>query len=476
MNKEQKEQFLEALKTLLEQKQITKEEIKVYLEEVFVKAFQRDGKYDPENPIPEANIVAEVNIDEGTFTITRTREVVETVTRENRMIHVEADEDAVIEANLKIGDNLVEEINLAEQPHGKIAHIKQLLIQKTREAEKHKLYERFASTKGELVSARVTMVHEKYVIMEYEKTSIFVPRVELSPSDRPKIGDILLVYVLEVEKESKDAQIIGSRAQVGFIEKLIERNIEDVSDGVVKIEKIAREPGFKTKVAVSSSLPEVDPVGAIIGVKGTKIQPIIDELKGERIDIIKHSNDLATFISEAVLPAKIKGTKIETNEEGQKNVIVVVEDDQFLPTIGKKGVNIKLTAILTGTKIDVKKVETAQNEGIEWGEFVYETKQFKPKQSRTPNYYDPSDEPMGVSIDDINEATKEFEIEGEDLDELYGFDEDKKEKKEKKEVVQEETKVEEEPANYNEEELDDFEEEEDEDYFDEEAYEEFEDQ
>jgi len=260
---------------------------------------------------------------------------------------------------------------------------------------------------------------------------------------------MVLVYVLDVEKESKDAQIIGSRAQIGFVEKLIEREIEDVADGVVNIVKIAREPGAKTKVAVSSTLQEVDPVGAIIGVKGTKIQPIIEELSGERIDIIKYHDDLGKFIAEAVLPAKIKGVKIKIDEEGQKFVTVVVDKDEFLPTIGKKGINVKLAAILTGTKLDVKTVEEAEAEGIEWDVVVEEKRQTASSHIQSVNEM----ETEGVSIDDINDAAveeEEFDNKDNNLNSLYGLDdiEDENEQEYDEDDQEEEYFDEEEYDNY----------------------------
>ena len=195
-----------------------------------------------------------------------------------------------------------------------------------------------------------------------------MPSTEIPSLDRNKIveGKPLTIYVLEIKEIAKDAQIIASRKNPNFVSKLIEREIDDVGDGVVQIEAVSREAGFKTKVAVSTTIEEVDPVGSIIGVKGQRIKAIVEEIGGERLDIIKYHDDIKQFIAEALLPAEITGIKVTESEDGWREAIVVVEEDQFLPAIGKRGINIKLAAILTKSKLDVKTVAEAKEQGIDY--------------------------------------------------------------------------------------------------------------
>lgn len=405
MDKLDPKQLINLFDDLAKQKNLNRNEITSYLEEVFIKAFQRDRNFNTENPIPEASVDAKVDLDKAQFDIWITYEVVEEVELDNRLIHIAFDDAKVLEAGLKIGDKYVNHIDFNDVNYSRLVHIKQLFLQKLREAEKHKLYDKFISQKGKLLTAKVIQVNQEkgYIILDKGGVSIFVPGSELSPNDHFVVGDIAKVYVLEIEKEARDAQIIGSRSNVKFIQALIEEEIDDVIDGIVKVEAISREVGFKTKVAVSSILPEVDPVGSIIGVKGQKIKPIIDELNGERIDIIKYSTDIEEYIAEAVLPAKITGVIIKEEEnEGRRDAIVIVAENEFLPTLGKRGINVKLAAILTKTKLDIKTVSDAKKQGIEYNDYIKPAKFNKRKQEafNFNTFSDETEEEVPISFDD----------------------------------------------------------------------------
>lgn len=366
------ENFVMKLNEFLEQKGLTQEEALEYLKEVFIKAFIKDrdalSKYEEEEP-EHADVNVDINMETGEVKIERRMVVVDEITIIGRFRQIELDDPRLEGTDLKVGETFVEYIDLNNINLGKRQHIKQLFLQKLSEAEKIKIYKRFSKFKGELLNARIHKVLNKgNVILDYDGDSIFMPAAEISSLDKDRIIENrpLTIYVLEIEELSKDAQIIASRKNPQFVAKLIEREIDDVSDGVVKIESIAREAGFKTKVAVSTDVHEVDPVGSIIGVKGQKIRPIVDEIGGERLDVIKYSPNIKQFIAEALLPAEITGINYHENEEGMRIAIVVVEEDQFLPALGKRGINIKLAAILTKTRIDVKTVAEAKAEGIEY--------------------------------------------------------------------------------------------------------------
>ncbi len=422
MNKEDPKLLISLFEDLGKKKDLNNNEIKDFLEDVFVKAFQRDKNFDTEDPIPEANVTALVDLETGKITIEISYEVVKEVELDNRLIHIAVDDAKVVEEGLKVGDTYIQTVNFADVAYTKLQHIKQLFQQKIREAEKHKIYDQFIDKKDTLITAKVTRISKEkgYVIFDKDGVSIFAPAQELSPKDHFEIGDMVKICILEIEKEAKDAQIIGSRATTKFIKGLLEEEIDDVIDGVVQIENISREVGHKTKVAVSSSLAEVDPVGSIIGIKGQKIKPIIDELKGERIDIIKYSDDLEQYIAAAVLPAKITGIlwKPQLRPEDRKEAIIVVEQSEFLPTLGKKGINVKLAAILTGVKLDIKTIETAKEEGIEY-KIVKQPSKFR--NNNTPNQtFDPDEfisvidmtEEMEFKADDLDDFQVDFNIEG----------------------------------------------------------------
>ena len=368
----EKDNFVIQLNAFLEQKGLTQEEAIDYLKEVFTKAFVKDkdhlSKYDEEEP-EHAIVDVNIDIEKGEVKIKKTMEVVKEKTIIGRFKQIELEDERLESSDLKVGDMFTENINLDNIPLGKRQHIKQLFLQRLSEAEKIKVYQKFSKYKGELLNARIHKVLNRgNVILDYDGDSIFMPNAEISPLDKDKIieNKPLTIFVLEIEELSKDAQIIASRKSPLFVGKLIEREIDDVSDKVVKIESIAREAGFKTKVAVSTEVPEVDPVGSVIGIKGQKIRPIVEEIGGERLDIIKYSSDIKQFIAESLLPAEITGINLFEDEKGMRQATVIVEEEQFLPALGKRGINIKLAAILTKSKIDVKTVAEAQEEGIKY--------------------------------------------------------------------------------------------------------------
>ena len=367
-----KENFVIQLNEFLESKGLTKEEAHDYLIEVFTKAFEKDkdalSRYEEEEPEP-VKITTEIDMETGLLKIEKLLDVVEEKTIISRFCQIELGDERLEGTGLKEGDVFTEYINLEDIKMGKRQHIKQLFLQKLSESEKTKVYDKFIKFQGELLNAKIHKVLDKgNVILDINGDSIFMPSTEIPSLDRDKIveGKPLTIYVLEIKEIAKDAQIIASRKNPNFVTKLIEREIDDVGDGVVQIEAVSREAGFKTKVAVSTTIEEVDPVGSIIGVKGQRIKAIVDEIGGERLDIIKYHDDIKQFIAEALLPAEISGIKVTENEDGWREAVVVVEEDQFLPAIGKRGINIKLAAILTKSKLDVKTVAEAKEQGIDY--------------------------------------------------------------------------------------------------------------
>ncbi len=366
------DKFIAQLHEFLESKGLTQEETELYLKEVFKKAFEIDkdhlSKYEEEDPEP-ADITVNIDLGEAKVEVIKRLTVTDEFSQVKRFRQIEDTDERIEGLGLNVGDVFEEVIDFETISSIKAQRVKQLFLQKLSEIEKIKLYNKFSKFRNELITPKIhKLLNRGNVILDFNGDSIFMPAREVSPLDKDKlvIGKPLTIFVLDIEEMSKDAQIIASRTNPNFVSKLIEREIDDVHDGVVHIESIAREAGFKTKVAVSTQDPNVDPVGSIIGVKGQKIKPIVDEIGGERLDIIKYHPDIKQFIAEALLPAEITGIRLVQDEEGWRTASVVVEEDQFLPALGKRGINIKLAAILTRTKLDVKTIAEAKEEGIEW--------------------------------------------------------------------------------------------------------------
>jgi N utilization substance protein A len=203
----------------------------------------------------------------------------------NAMVEVELGSEEA--EGKKVGEVVEKEIFLDNLTIGQVQKIKSLIIQKTRESEKEKLYENFLNKQGKLIDASVTRVEDNYYILDYQGTSIFLPKAEVLQKDNFRNGDVVKIYVAKIDKVSRDAQVVGSRTHPQFVKNIIMTEVEDVEDGVIEIERIVRIPGFKTKVAVRSNQEEIDPVGAIIGVRGNKIRQLMELIDNERIDIIK---------------------------------------------------------------------------------------------------------------------------------------------------------------------------------------------
>lgn len=368
--KNQQKKIVEALKSFAELKGITKEEIKKLLEESFQKALNKEYENDLENKevmLPLFDI--SINLDEGKISVKRKWILTDKIINEEEVNIKKNVSDLNLE-NLKVDDYYFEDIDLNEIKHdGFFLYVKQLFTQKVSEAEKVKIYEKFIDYKDQIVKAKVEKVSPTHYLLSYQDNVIFLSKRETSKLDQFNFGDFIYVYITKIEKSSKDAQIIASRKNKEFIIKLLEKEIEDVADNVIRVEKIARQPGFKTKIIVSSSLEEVDPVGSIIGVKGQKIRPIIDELKGERIDIIEYSKDIDIQIARAVIPGKIIGTKKVSDEK----YILVTEEKDFLSVLGKSGLNIKLVANLVDKKLDVKTRKMADEENVSYHRIIIPT-------------------------------------------------------------------------------------------------------
>jgi transcription termination/antitermination protein NusA len=250
------------------------------------------------------------------------------------------------------------EVELAPQEFGRIAAqtAKQVILQRVRDAERDAIYSEFIDKEGKIVRGVVHRIEKRNVIVELGKAEGVITEREQIPGERYNPGDRVRAYVLEVKKTAKGPQILLSRTHPGFLARLFEAEIPEIAEGIVQVRAAAREAGERAKVAVASTKRDVDPIGACVGLRGTRIQVISRELRGEKIDIVEWAAEPSSFVARALSPAKVSSVTVtERVDEGdQASVLVVVPDNQLSLAIGKRGQNARLAAKLTGMRVDIK--------------------------------------------------------------------------------------------------------------------------
>ena len=271
---------------------------------------------------------------------------------ENNKLQISLEDAKRINSKLEVGDKA--EIEQVPKNFGRIAAqtAKQVIVQKIREASRNFLFDEFNERKGEIVSGIVQKADGGTVVLDLGKLEGIMPVKEQIPTEKYKVNDKIRAYIVDVERGTKGApQVIVSRAHNDFVRKLFELEIPEIYEGLIEIKGVSRDPGNRSKVAVYSSNENIDPVGSCVGQKGIRIQNIINELNGEKIDVIEWSEDPATYISAALLPAEVRAVDVKPEE---KFAQVIVRDDQLSLAIGKAGQNARLVARLTNWKIDIK--------------------------------------------------------------------------------------------------------------------------
>jgi len=313
-----------------------------------------------------ANVTAEVDRTSGDMHVFAEREVVEDVM--NPRTEITEQDVRKLQPTAKLGD--VVRVPSTPDDFGRIAAqtAKQVILQRIREAERDTVYENFAHQVNEIVSTQVRSIDAQsgaVTVLLGEKYEVLLMREDLIASEKLRRGDFVKVYVVDVHKSNRGPVIKLSRTHRNLLRRLMEQEIPEVRDGVVEIKAIAREPGARSKVAVVATLPGVDPVGSCVGMRGLRIQNIVNELAGEKIDVIEWSTDIGTYITNALSPAKVSNVLLDENNSSIKTAIVVVPDRQLSLAIGKEGQNARLAAKLTGWRIDIKSESEAQAEGLD---------------------------------------------------------------------------------------------------------------
>ncbi len=323
-------------------KGINRKEIVSALEEAMKQAAKRDDGGDRE-------IDARYNEELGEIELFEFREVVESIS--DPRTQVSLSEARQLDPEAEVGDEIGVKIDSTHFGRILAQTAKQVIIQRIREAERQNVYEEYRDRKGEVVNGIVRRFEKGAIIVDLGRAEAVLPLKEQVPRETYRPNDRVRAFVLDVNKESKGSQIVLSRACIEMLTKLFEQEVPEMYEGIVTIQAAAREPGGRSKIAVASRDSDVDPVGACVGMKGSRVQAVVQELRGERIDIVPYSPDPARYVCSALSPAQVSKVIID---ESDHSMDVIVPDDQLSLAIGRKGQNVRLAVQLTGWKIDIK--------------------------------------------------------------------------------------------------------------------------
>ena len=348
-----KRELMAVIEQIGREKGIDKERVLAAVESALVTAAKKRYGHNE-------NIQVDVDQETGEISIVSKKTIAETVTDARTEISLE--EARQIDSDAEMGDEIGSLIDMEE--FGRIAAqaAKQVICQKVREAEWEAVERDYSKRQGDLVHGVILGQERRNYLVEIGKTEALLPLQEQIPRETHRRGDRIRAYLLEVRRTPKDVQVILSRAHPQFVVKLFSLEVPEVSEKIVEIKGVVREPGDRTKISVASRDKAVDPVGACVGIKGSRVQAIVRELRGEKIDIIPWTNDPRVFIGEALNPASIE--KVGIDEE-KKAALVVVADSQLSLAIGKNGQNVRLAAKLTGWKIDIISATEYEKEKLE---------------------------------------------------------------------------------------------------------------
>lgn len=354
MNRE----FIEAINDLEKEKHISKDVLIEAIESALVLAYKKDYG-------TSQNVRVDIDRESGDVSVLAKMEIVEEV--EDDLIEISLEEAHAIDPRYEIGDSI--EFQIVTKDFGRIAAqtAKQVVVQRIREAERGMVFDNFVARQGEIITGIVHRKSGDTLFIDIGNTEGLLSPYEQVPGENYDINDRLKVFIMDVKKTAKGPQVFLSRSHPGLVKRLFELEVPEIQDGTVEIKGIAREAGSRTKLSVYATVENVDPVGACVGTAGSRVRTIVDELNGEKIDIIPWSEDPETLISNVLSPAKVE--KVIADEE-EKVAVAVVPDYQLSLAIGKEGQNVRLAAKVSGWKIDIK--SHSQYEESSEGEEVIE--------------------------------------------------------------------------------------------------------
>lgn len=343
--------FLEALEELEKEKGISKESLLSTVEQALLAAYKK-------NYGEEEDVEVEIDRETGDVKIYEVKTVVPTEDLYDAAIEISYDDALEIKKRVKIGEVIRIEVNCEEFRRNAIQNGKQIVIQKVREAERECIYDRFKVKEHDIINGIIRRIDErKNVFIEFDGIEAILPPVEQSPADTYRVGERIKVYLAEVEKTNKFPKIVISRKHEGLLRKLFELEIPEITSGLIEIKAVAREAGSRAKVAVYSADPNIDTVGACIGQKGLRIKNIVNELNGEKIDIVVWKESVEEFVSAVLSPAKVVSVEVVEEENTAR---VIVDNSQLSLAIGKNGQNARLAAKLTGMRVDIKTADRVE--------------------------------------------------------------------------------------------------------------------
>jgi len=347
-----KSDFYAAISQIAAERGIPRESVQEVIEQALIKAYR---SYLGNNP-PPVDVTVKLDPVTGEAHVFAEKQVVDDVLDDR--LEIDIADARKIRANVELGETVL--VESTPRDFGRIAAqtAKQVVLQRIKEVERDQVYGEFMDREGEIVTARVQRFAKGNVIMELGKAEAIMPPKEQSPSDRYHPNTPFKVYLAELKKEDRGPRLIVSRSRPELITRLFEMEVPEIYNGAVEIKAIAREPGVRTKVAVAARQEGVDPVGSCVGMRGIRIQNIVNELNNEKIDVVQWSADPRTFIANALSPA----TAIEVHLRDDGTAAVIVPDKQQSLAIGKEGQNVRLAAKLTGWKIDIKSASELLNE------------------------------------------------------------------------------------------------------------------
>lgn len=352
--------FMAAMQAIETDRKLSKEVVVEALQEALAKAFRKHIE------IPDALVRVDVNEKSGDIKVYQQRLIVENV--EDDELEISLEDAKRVNQELELGGVVEEEVSIADLGRAAVILAKNVMKQKIREAEKLVVYEEYCDKVEEMVMGTIESVEEKFCVVNIGKTLALMPKNQQIPNERYREGEMIRVVITEVNKETKGAQVLVSRGDATLVKRLFEKEVPEIFQGIIEIKAIAREAGERTKMAVYSHNENIDPIGACIGPRGQRVQVIIDELGGEKIDIFEWSEDVTELIKNALSPAEVLA--VIPSEERKGALLVVVPDNQLSLAIGKRGKNARLAVKLTGNKIDIKAETDVDAAGINWKEIA----------------------------------------------------------------------------------------------------------
>ena len=359
MNKKQMQEFLKALNSIAEEKKVDKKIVIEAMEQAMAAAYKKNEGV--------TNVEASVDAETGDIKLYSNRTVVEEVTNPETEISLE--EARKLVDDIEVGETIRGNELPIPNNFGRVAAgtAKQIVVQRIKEAEKESISEEFKDKDGELMVGILQREDRQNYFVDLGRSSGILPKDQIIPGEKLEMGSSVKVYVSKLEIGPKGPFIMLSRSHYGFVKRLLEIEIPELSDGTVMLYSVAREAGSRSKIAVYTEYTNVDPIGAVIGEKGRRIASVLKELNGEKIDVILYDKDPIKFIANALSPAK--NVKVSIKNEDKKEALALVDDENLSLAIGKKGQNVKLASRLTHYKIEVKpEKDYVEEETIEEGE------------------------------------------------------------------------------------------------------------